>query len=271
MSISVLMAVYKGETPSNLVTCFESLAQQTLSADEVILVQDGPVSDRLSQVIQTFTEILNIKLVKLKNNVGLAAALNSGLPYCTMEYIARMDTDDRCHPQRFEVQSRFMLENPEISVVGSYVSEFSSDMTSQLGVKKVPHTNDLIIDKAKFINPINHPTVFARASFFDSVGEYPKIYPEDYLLWIRAMRLGHRFANIPLVLVDMRSGNEQNLRRGFRFLKGEIRTFNEMLRFGQITFSEYLMAVIPRIIVRLTPALVRRRLILFAKKKLHYR
>ena len=271
MNISVLMAVYSGESEVNLRTCLQSLEEQTLRADEVILVQDGPISDELSNTIKEFTEILKINLIKINTNTGLANALNVGLLHCNGEFIARMDSDDRCHPQRFEIQYNFMMENPDISLTGSYVSEFTSDMSVQIGIKKVPQANDMIVAKAKFINPINHPTVFASKAFFTSVGEYLKIYPEDYLLWIRAMRLGHKFANIPLVLVDMRSGGEQTLRRGFRFLKGEIRTFNEMLRFDQITYTEYLVAIIPRILVRLTPAIIRKHLIFFAKRQLHYR
>ena len=79
MNISVLMAVYSGESEVNLRTCLESLEKQTLRADEVILVQDGPISDELSNTIKEFTEILKINLIKINTNTGLANALNMGL------------------------------------------------------------------------------------------------------------------------------------------------------------------------------------------------
>src|SRR5690606_40315887 len=92
------------ERPEFLRIALESLAGQTLKADEVVLVEDGPIPDTLLAVIESFRETLSIVSVKLPSNVGLAAALNAGLAHCSHELVARMDSDEISLPQRFEKQ-----------------------------------------------------------------------------------------------------------------------------------------------------------------------
>jgi glycosyltransferase involved in cell wall biosynthesis len=105
------MSIYFKEKPEYLEACLRSLDEQELKANEVVLVEDGPISFDLKVVIDRFRKSLNIVSVPLRENVGLASALNEGLKHCSYELVARMDTDDVSLPNRFRLQVNFMKLN----------------------------------------------------------------------------------------------------------------------------------------------------------------
>lgn len=202
MSFSVLMSVYSRENPLYLRESLLSLSSQTLLAGEVILVEDGPISLELADVIESFRDELNIVSVKLASNCGLSTALNSGLNACKYELVARMDTDDKCLPERFQLQYNYLLENSDIDICGSYSLDINEDDVV-LSLRQVPESNDLI-RKLIWSCPIIHPSVMFRKSSILSIGSYSVTAPhrqDDYELWIRAAFSGLVFFNIPKPLI----------------------------------------------------------------------
>lgn len=135
-NFSVLMSLYNKETTNNLIQCLDSLVSQTLRADEVVLVLDGPISEELRGVFQKYITALNIKIVPIENNVGLGRALNLGVENCSYDIIARMDTDDICLPNRFERQIGEFIKDPTLVMVGSAIIEFDENDGERL--KKLP-------------------------------------------------------------------------------------------------------------------------------------
>ena len=120
MKFSVLMSIYSKEKPEHLNLCLESIEKQTLSPDEIVLVEDGPLTKELYQMIKTWKEKMPIlKTVALNLNSGLATALNYGLRKCKNNIIARMDTDDICTPERFQKQIEYLRKNPDIDIIMS--------------------------------------------------------------------------------------------------------------------------------------------------------
>ena len=120
MKFSVLISVYYKEKPEFLRGSLKSIIKQTLLPDEIVLVEDGQLTQPLYEVINDFKqEFKCTKVVCLKENAGLGVALNEGLKHCTYDVVARMDSDDECYPIRFEKQINYLKENPDIDVVGS--------------------------------------------------------------------------------------------------------------------------------------------------------
>jgi len=256
LDFTVLLSVYNKESPNYLDLSLESIwDKQSLKPNQIVLVQDGPLTLSLYSVIEKWKSKLNdvLTLVPLKENVGLAAALNEGLKYCKYEIIARMDTDDIALPNRFEQQISFLKANPHIAVCSGQIIEYSEDLTIKLSSRKVPLEHNEIKKFAKKRNPISHPCVAFKKSSVLSVGGYPSIYPEDYPLWILMLQKGYQFANIPQTLVKMRVGDALTNRRGFKFLKGEIQIFKHMLEIGFINKKEYYINIIQRSFLRLAP------------------
>ncbi len=83
---SVLMSLYKKEHPEYLRLALDSMINQTVKPDEIVLVEDGPLTDELYVVVNEYKDKLT--LVINENNLGLGLALNEGCDY----YLYRFST-----------------------------------------------------------------------------------------------------------------------------------------------------------------------------------
>lgn len=256
MSLSVLMSVYFKEKPEYLAACLQSLDEQTLKADEVVLVQDGPISSDLKAVMERFRESLNIVSVPLDKNVGLACALNEGLKSCSYDLVARMDTDDIAVPNRFAKQVAFMYAYPDIAASSGFIEEFN-DAGDVLSQRALPLEHDALVKFAKKRSPLSHSAVIFRKKAVLSVGGYPKLYPEDYFLWVKLIQAGYKIANVADVLVKMRTGEGFISRRGWKFLKGELRIYHHMYKTGFINLLAFINIVLMKSILRLSPGFIK--------------
>ena len=127
MEFSVIMSVYSMDSPVHLNIALESIwDNQTLKPNQIILVEDGPLTKSLYEIIAHWKGKLNslLHIISLKKNSGLGNALNSGLKDCKYDYVARMDADDISEDDRFQLQHDFLINNPNIDVVGGFMYEF---------------------------------------------------------------------------------------------------------------------------------------------------
>ena len=208
MSISVLMSVYKSEKPSFLDRAIQSIwTDQTRRPDKIILVLDGPLGDDLLYVVKKWKCEIGpiLKILVNSQNIGLTKSLINGLNEISSEYIARMDTDDISLPDRFEKQSQFLDEHPDISVVGSDIIEFSSN-NDNFGVRRFPRTTKEAINTIYKANPLAHPAVMMRKSMFDNGISYnPNCRTtQDLALWFDVLTAGYEVANLGEVLLKFR-------------------------------------------------------------------
>ena len=122
LKFSVITSVYKSDVPEYVRTALESTFNQTLVPDEVVCVADGPIPDELKAVVEEFhtkyPEIMHP--LYLEKNGGLGEAMRIASLEAKYDYLARMDSDDICMPDRFEKQMRCFEEDPELSIVGGY-------------------------------------------------------------------------------------------------------------------------------------------------------
>lgn len=223
MNFSVLMSLYARENPCSLYECLESISRQSVLANEIVLVLDGPIGPELRDVVEQWNERLPIKIIPLVENVGLGRALNEGINHCTCEWIFRMDTDDICVENRFELQVRYIRKNPGVSIFGGQIEEFENK-PGDLGVRRdVPIDQEDLCEYMKFRNPFNHMTVAYKKEAVEAVGGYMHhMWMEDYNLWIRLWAAGVKFGNMPQTLVLARAGMTMlSRRRGFPYLKSE--------------------------------------------------
>lgn len=256
-NIDVLMSVYAKEKKDNLISCFNSLCKQTVTAERVVLVQDGPIPKDLLNVIDEYRVKLNIIDVILDQNMGLGSALNFGLKFCESKYVFRMDTDDVCVSQRFELQIKALLNDPTIDVLGGAVEEFDETLSKSLCKNFQPLSHNAIYSKMVTRSPFNHPTVAFKRKIVTDVGGYHDGYPEDYHLWYRLAKEGAKFHNLPDILVRMRTGNDFYSRRGYSMLSGELFLMKLMLKDNFISYPKFIFNTIIRSILRLMPPFVR--------------
>jgi glycosyltransferase involved in cell wall biosynthesis len=246
------MSVYTKEKPQNLNECLESLSTQTLLADELILVEDGPIYNELESVIEKYRTKLNIFSVCLDVNVGLAIALNEGLKHCKCELVARMDSDDVARPKRFEKQVSEFLKDKSLDILGGFAQEFSS-----LGVtgntRVMPSTHEAIYTNL-FSCPLIHPTVMYRKKSIIDVGAYNSDLKrrQDYELWFRCAQAGYKFKNLSEILISYRFSDDTHKRQSKRNLlqQGKIgfvgvRKLNQSLWKGVAAFYPLLRSFLP--------------------------
>lgn len=149
------------------------------------MVEDGPLTDELYEVIDEFRESQStLKIVSLEQNQGLGNALNEGMKHCSFEIIARMDTDDICYPDRFEKQISYMECHFDVDVVGCWTQEFYEDLEGHkviTSLKKFPNTVWHNIKYCTKRCPVEHPAVVLRKKAVLAVGGYQHCYLfEDY-------------------------------------------------------------------------------------------
>lgn len=254
MEFSVLMSLYINENPLYLEQCLDSLSKQILKASEIVIVLDGPITAELNDILIKWSGELPLKIYPLAENVGLGYALNYGLNKCSFNLVARMDTDDICHNERFKLQIHAFKEEPELILVGGAISEFDGSISNVTGIRRVPLNHREIILSAKSRNPFNHMTVMYKRDSIFSVGSYVHhLYMEDYNLWLRLLNQGFLTKNLPNTLVFARCGDAMLLRRrGFNYIKSEYLLARLKFRLGFLggveTINTFLIRCIPRLI-----------------------
>ncbi len=215
--LSVLMSVYKAEKPEYLDQALQSVFNQTLKAGKVVLVEDGKLTPELDRVLEKWQKLEpSLVVLPFEKNRGLAVALNEGLKVIDTEYIARMDTDDISLPTRFEKQVNFLEENKEIDVVGTFISEINENNEIIKEVVKYPvNHNECFMFFAKR-DPMAHPTVMFRKSFFKKIGSFydeTKRKNQDTAIWHKGFLHNCYFSNIPEVLLNFRRTSDLLNRR----------------------------------------------------------
>lgn len=253
---SVITSVYKNDKPEFLRVALDSmLVHQSVKPNEIVLVQDGPVPEELSLVLAEYEEKYAeiVHLIKLEENGGLGNALKLGVEKAEYSIIARMDSDDICLPNRFEKQLAYLDAHPECDIVGGQMTEFVETPDSIVGRREVPLSNEDIYSFMKSRCALNHVTVMFRKGAVLKVGNYQDwFWNEDYYLWVRMMMAKCQFANIPDVVVNVRSGADQYARRGGKnYFKSEIGIKKLMLKEGIITRKEYIINYVERFIIQL--------------------
>lgn len=253
---SVLIAVYAKELPQNLQQSLESIFRQELMPDEVVLVEDGPLTDALEQVVtETADKHQELHIVRLPENIGLGLALQEGLQHCRYDIVARMDSDDIAHPQRFSKEMAWLEAHPETDIVGSWVDEFSGDPSQVISTRRLPETHEEILRFSRYRNPMNHPTVMMRKEAVLRAGNYQHCpLFEDYDLWVRMLKTGSRFHNLQESLLYFRMTPQMFSRRGGRhYIRQEIHFQQRMYHMGHIGFFRFLGNCIVRVGMRLLP------------------
>lgn len=253
---SVLISLYRKESSAYLKEALESVFAQTVNPDEVVIVYDGPLTNELYDSMMIFrNQYPGIKIVELKENVGLGMALASGLQHCSYEIVARMDTDDICVSDRFEKQLDYLSEYPDVTLIGGAIEEFKEQPGDLKRNRKLPLSWEEIRKMSYSRNPLNHQTVMFRKSDVLSVGSYEgMLYFEDYYLWLKLLSSNKKIFNLPDTLVHARVGNDMiGKRHGFNYLKKELHFLSSARRNGYIPYFIYIKLAVIRLPLRLLP------------------
>ncbi|MCL4481035.1 MAG: glycosyltransferase [Bacteroidetes bacterium] len=201
-SVSVVMPVYNGGR--YLVEAIQSLLHQTFLDFEFIIVDDGSTD----QTVETINSFRDKRIVLLKNavNLGNYPSRNIGMEMARGRYLCVMDADDVAMPARLERQYKYMEQNPETGICGSFIQNIPSGICPRF-------VTDENLLKVAFLsnNYCSHPSLIIRKEFLN---RYQLRYKEDYVysadfdLCARGFR-HFKVQNIPEVLLQYRRHAEQ--------------------------------------------------------------
>lgn len=249
---SVLMSLYKKEKPEYLRLAIDSMINQTVPPDEIVIVEDGPLTDELYAVLDEYPVLHR---VKNETNLGLGLALNVGLKKCKNELVARMDTDDCSKPERCEKQLLRFSEKPYLAIVGSHIDEFVGDVSKVISQRVVPTTTKEIYDYAKRRSAFNHPAVmYSKTAVLDAGGYADLKRNQDVDLFGRMQFLGYKAENIDEALLWFRSSDELAKRRkSWQNTWSYIATIRKFWKMGYSSFVDYAMVGIAQTGMYLMP------------------
>lgn len=233
--VDIILPVYNAER--FISEAIESILNQTYQNIKLYIIDDGSI-DKTRNIIETkFKSDKRIHFIS-RENKGLIYTLNELISFSTSPYIARMDADDICAPDRIEKQVNYLLNNPDVSVLGSEViiiRENGTRIRKNLTYKSF----DSIKLGLLYGNPISHPTVmFNMRNLSHKDIHYSEKYHfiEDFELWLRLSR-EHIIENIGCELLQYRETQEgiSRTKRDIQIIKAR-----ELLsiHFNHIAFSE---------------------------------
>lgn len=251
MNISVLMGIYNcADTLPDAIDC---ILAQTYTDWELILCDDGSRDDTCA-VAESYRRQYPQKIVLLKNekNMGLNYTLNRCLSAATGAFIARMDGDDLCMPDRFAKELQALEENPDMAVVSTPMEYFDESGTWGTGrAIERPQPRDLL-----YGTPFCHAPCLARRDAIVAVGGYTDdkkyLRVEDYDLWVKLYAAGYRGMNLTQPLYRMRDDRNATARRKFKFRINEARVKGKAVRLLKLPVWGYAYALRP-ILVGLLP------------------
>ena len=255
-NLAALVTVYHRIDPAELTAALESLATQTRPAEEIVIVEDGPVGPELRAVIDGFVEKhAAARTVVLARNQGAGPASAAGMATIDAELVARLDADDIAAPERFQKQLAWFEAHPDTDVLGTALAEFHEDPAEVVAVRALPESHEAIARYAKINSPVNNPSVMLRREAVETAGGYRAVHHmEDYDLYARLLSTGARFHNLPEPLTFFRTSPEQFQRRtGRGMFAAERQMQRNLVTYGLVSKPRALLNLVVRTAYRLLP------------------
>ena len=230
MKFSVCICVYKKDNEIYFKEALDSILNQSLVPNEIVLVVDGKIDNNLQDIIDKFNIVckgkkVDLNIVYLEQNVGHGQARKISIENAQYELIALMDADDISRYDRFEKQIKKFKEDDTLSMVGGQIVEIVHDTKNEVGKRMVPIEDKEIKEYLQKRCPFNQMTVMFKKQDVINVGNYIDFFhDEDYYLWVRMYLEGYKFCNLPDTLVDVRINEEfYNRRGGMKYFLSEFR------------------------------------------------
>lgn len=256
---AVIMSVYKNDTAEYVKLSVESILGQTHKDLDLYVQYDGPVRKDVDEYLSGLMDE-RVKIQRRAENKGLAHSLNDLLAIVKpqgYEFIARMDADDISMPDRFEKQIAFLQQHPRIDCVGGAINEIDENGNDRGKITSFPCDSDKC--RAFFVkrNPVAHPSVMFRQSFFEKAGwQYPTdfVRNEDTMLWYKGYLAGAQIANHPDVVLNFRMTDAMFTQRrsGKAFAKSQLamrKIINKGLGYGPMSMvyahAMYILMISP--------------------------
>ena len=206
--VIILYCLYYKDNIDYVKESINSILNQEYSNFLLFINVDGKLNSPLQSFLKDFESDDRIKIKYNDTNRGLATRLNEGVDFAlnnNFEYIARMDADDVCMPDRLSKQISFLADHSEFDILGTCAILIDNN-----GELNMPTTHEECLKNYIVKSPMIHPSVIFRPSFFSKAGKYNKSFRQgqDYELWFRGFKNNCKFANLSEPLIHHRIDSE---------------------------------------------------------------
>lgn len=227
------MPVHNGEM--FLRPAMESILNQTFTDFEFIVVDDGS-TDRTCEIVRSY-EDPRIRLARNESKLGLARTLNKGVELAAGQYIARMDSDDISLPERLARQVVFMDAHREVDACGTFATD-------------IDPAGNIIGDRPRILGkqleyfywipvPIIHPTAMMRAGVLKNLRYKTDVLVEDFDLWLRLVKAGHKLSNLPEYLFLYRVHDASFTSNTRHLFDGDYEVFRNHIGTNAVSYDEF--------------------------------
>jgi glycosyltransferase involved in cell wall biosynthesis len=208
-----------------LVPALDSLLRQTYANFEVVALDDGSRDDTRAILKLYAARDSRVRVLSNERNLGLIPTLNRGVFEARGEFVARMDADDVCAPDRIQREVDLLVRKPTLGVV-SVAARLVDPRGRAVGLVPVRcKTPAGARFMGLFAMPVVHAAIVARTAVmkkhpYGVDGE--ATHTEDYELFTRMLAAGVEFGNIDLPLYSIRI-HPESMSRAFEDI--QIRNF----------------------------------------------
>ena len=244
--ISVLMGVYN--CADTLEEAIRSIINQSYSNWELIICDDGSQDNTYQTALEIAKNDSRITVIQNETNLSLAPTLNKCLDLASGDYIARMDGDDTCSPDRFQKELSYLEENTDFALVSSWMNLYDSE-----GVFRVVKFKDFPTEKDLVKGPpfchagcMMKTSVLRDLNGYNTSTEVERI--EDYDLWYRFYVKGYKGAGLQEALYNMRDDRKAISRRKMKYRINSYRLRKRIIKTFHLPKYNYFIALKPIII-----------------------
>ncbi len=142
-AITVIMPTFN--RAEYITEAVESVLCQSVNCFELIVIDDGSTDDTLKK-LQCYKD--RIRIISTEHK-GVSAARNIGIKEARGEWIAFLDSDDIWMPDKLEVQTDYISQNPEIiahTVNAAYSPDLDDGLSSFETSSFFPEKNEGVVE-----------------------------------------------------------------------------------------------------------------------------
>ncbi len=185
--VSVLMTIYNAAP--YLKSAIDSILDQTFRDWELIAVENGSTDASLS-ILKSYSDS-RVRIFPQENNIGRTPALRYAFERANGNYLAVLDADDVSSPDRFMRQVKFLDQNTDVALVGTW-AQYIDEQGKVFDNFEPPENQEELYDCLGWTNPVVHSSAMFRKQFSQEAGGYPEeiVWAQDFGLILALARRG---------------------------------------------------------------------------------